>query len=125
MLQNVKFVVHNPAVRGPMLNAVGEGAPHVHAGRRTALSLAGTQLRSEKLIEGLLFPVLPKPQLVLHTADNTPGTARRLPWSDTSSTASRALRARSNHVLWQMGVHIRSRSACGYPVSSAPTNAES
>jgi hypothetical protein len=35
-----------------------ERSPHVHARRLDAFSLAGTELRSEKLIEGFLFATL-------------------------------------------------------------------
>lgn len=35
-----------------------ELSPHVHARRLDAFSLAGTELRSEKLIEGFLFATL-------------------------------------------------------------------
>src|SRR6516225_8943528 len=45
-----------------MLNAVGVQAPHIHARRRDALSLPGTELCSEKLIEGCLLAVLSEPQ---------------------------------------------------------------
>src|SRR5262250_2252908 len=45
-----------------MLNAVRVRAPHIHARRRDALSLPGTELCSEKLIEGFLLAVLSEPQ---------------------------------------------------------------
>src|SRR5215469_14605436 len=45
-----------------MLNAVGVRSPHIHARRRDALSLPGTELCSEKLIEGCLLAVMSEPQ---------------------------------------------------------------
>src|SRR5215469_9223616 len=47
---------------GPMLDAVSEGPPHVHAGRGEAIPLASSKLGSKELIQGLLLPLLPEPQ---------------------------------------------------------------
>jgi hypothetical protein len=62
VLQNVKLVVDDAAVPSPLFNAVGERPPHIHASRLHSFPLRGAQWRPEKLIEGFLFAVLPKPQ---------------------------------------------------------------
>jgi hypothetical protein len=58
----VKLVEHDPAVRSPLFNAVGERPPHIHASRLNALPLAFLQLRSKKLIQRFLLAILPEPQ---------------------------------------------------------------
>ena len=62
MLQNVEFVIHDPAVPSPLFDAVGKRLPHIHACRLNSFPLCGIQLRPEKLIECFLLAVLPEPQ---------------------------------------------------------------
>jgi hypothetical protein len=62
MLQNVEFVVDNAAVGGPLLNAIGERPPHSYTSGLNSFPLSGTQLGSEKLIEGFLLAILAEPQ---------------------------------------------------------------
>src|SRR5215469_12219630 len=61
MLQNVKLVVNDPALRYPLLQALPERFPHIHAGSANHTSLKCTELFLEKLIECLFLPLLPEP----------------------------------------------------------------
>jgi hypothetical protein len=61
VLQNVEFVVHDAAVRGPLFDTVGERPPHIHASRRNALPLAFLQFGSKKLIQRFLLAILSEP----------------------------------------------------------------
>src|ERR1700758_5235695 len=62
MLQDVKLVVDDPALRHPLLQALPERFPHVHTRRSNRTSLKCTQVLLEKLIQRLLLPFPTKPQ---------------------------------------------------------------
>src|SRR5579862_394562 len=62
MLHNVKLVVDDAAVRCPLLQALPEGLPHVHASDPDRAALEGAQLRREKLIQRLFLSLPAKPQ---------------------------------------------------------------
>src|ERR1041385_7299188 len=62
VLENVKFVIDDPAVGGLLLDAQPVGFPHVHAGRRDPHPLTGAQRDLEKLVQCLLLPFPPKSQ---------------------------------------------------------------
>src|SRR5678815_4667877 len=62
VLDDVEFVIYDPALRSPLLNAEPERFPHVDTGSFDAFALPASQLRAEILIQRLFLPVLPKPQ---------------------------------------------------------------
>src|SRR6201997_141303 len=62
MLQDVKLVVDDPALRHPLLQALPERFPHVHTRRSNRTSLKCTQVLLEKLIQRLLLPFPTQPQ---------------------------------------------------------------
>src|ERR1700723_2841928 len=61
MLQNVKLVVHDPALRYPLLQALSERFPHVHTRRSNRTSLKRTQMFLEELVQRLLLPLPSEP----------------------------------------------------------------
>jgi len=62
VLHDVALVIHDPAVRNPLLKAQPEGLPHVHAGRFDATPLAGAQLFPKESVQGLLLAFSAEPQ---------------------------------------------------------------
>ena len=62
MLQNVKLVVDDPALRHPLLQALSERFPHVHTCGSNRTSLKCTQVLLEKLIQPLFLAFPTKPQ---------------------------------------------------------------
>src|ERR1700677_1827266 len=62
MLQNVKLVVHNLALRPPLLQALAKWPPHVHTGRANRASLKRTQMFLEEFVQCLFLPLPPQPQ---------------------------------------------------------------
>src|SRR6266550_9487745 len=68
----MELVVDDAAVGRPLVNAVGELPPHIHASRLDALPLIFLQLGAKKLIERFLLAILPEPQRLaaLQVADH-------------------------------------------------------
>ena len=62
MLQNVKLVVHDPALRYPLLQALPKRFPHVHTRRSNRTSLKRTQMFLEELVQRLFLPLSAEPQ---------------------------------------------------------------
>src|SRR5580700_8491050 len=62
MLQNVKLVVDDPALRHPLLQALPKRFPHVHARGSNRTSLKRTQVFREELVQRLFLPLPSKPQ---------------------------------------------------------------
>ena len=62
MLQNVKLVVQDPALRYPLLQVLPERLPHVYTGRSNRTSLKRTQMLLEKLVQGFFLPLSAEPQ---------------------------------------------------------------
>src|SRR5258708_35845505 len=62
MLQNVKLVVDDPALRHPLFQALAKRFPHVHTRRSNRTSLKRTQMVLEKLVQRLFLPLPPEPQ---------------------------------------------------------------
>src|SRR5260370_26622401 len=62
MLQNVKLVVDDPALRNPLFQALAKRFPHVHTRRSNRTSLKRTQMLLEKLVQRLFLPLPPEPQ---------------------------------------------------------------
>src|SRR3984893_15330733 len=60
-LQNVKLVVHDPALWHPRLQALPERFPHVHTSRSNHTSLKPTQVLLEKLIQRFFLTLPSKP----------------------------------------------------------------
>src|SRR5258707_5707918 len=61
VLHDVELVVHDAALRQPLLDALPKWVPHVHTGRSHSAALKGTQLRLEELVERLLPAFRPEP----------------------------------------------------------------
>ena len=57
MLHDVELVIHDPALRQPLLDALPERLPHVHTGRPDRAPLKGAQLLLEELVQRLLSSV--------------------------------------------------------------------
>src|SRR3984957_5113026 len=64
MLQNVKLVVHDPALWHPLFQAFLERFPHVHTGRSNRTSLKRTQMFLEEFVQCLFFTFPPEPQQI-------------------------------------------------------------
>jgi len=62
MLQNVKLVVHDPALGHPLLQALPERFPHVHTSRSNRTSLKCTQVLLEELVQRLFLTLPSEPQ---------------------------------------------------------------
>jgi len=62
MLQNVELVVHDPALRHPLFQALAEWFPHIDTGGAYCTSLKHTEMLFEKLIQRFLLPLSPEPQ---------------------------------------------------------------
>jgi hypothetical protein len=62
VLQHVKLVIDDLALRGPLPQAFPEWFPHVHARCLDPLPLATHQLAAKELIQRLLLPLLAEPQ---------------------------------------------------------------
>src|SRR5262249_42235823 len=62
MLQNVKLVVHDAALRRPLLDAQSIRLPHIHADSLDALPLKRAKLFTEEFVQGFLFALPSKPQ---------------------------------------------------------------
>src|ERR1700677_1463863 len=62
MLQNVKLVIDDPALRHPLLQALPERFPHVHTRRSNRTSLKRTQVFLEELVQRLFLPLPSEPQ---------------------------------------------------------------
>jgi len=62
MLQNVKLVIHDPAVGGMLRDAPPVGVPDVHARRRDPHPLTGAQFGLAELVQRFLPSLPPKPQ---------------------------------------------------------------
>src|ERR1700679_2742359 len=62
MLQNVKLVVDDPALRHPLLQALPERFPHVDTRRSNRTSLKRTQVFLEELVQRLFLPLPSEPQ---------------------------------------------------------------
>src|ERR1700723_4069240 len=62
MLQNVKLVVHDPALRHPLFQALPKRFPHVHTRGSNRTSLKRTQMFLEDLVQRLFLPLPSEPQ---------------------------------------------------------------
>src|ERR1700689_4501917 len=62
MLQNVKLVVDDPALRHPLFQALPKRFPHIHTGRSNRTSLKRTQMFLEELVQRLFLPLSAEPQ---------------------------------------------------------------
>src|SRR5208337_3405961 len=62
MLQNVKLVVHDPALRHPLLQALLKGFPHIDASGSNRTPLKSTQSLLEKLVQRFFLPLPSEPQ---------------------------------------------------------------
>src|SRR5215471_14647046 len=61
-LQNVKLVLHDPALRNPRFQALSERFPHVHTPRSNRASLQGTLVLLEKLVPRFFLSLSSKPE---------------------------------------------------------------
>src|SRR5580692_9802643 len=62
MLQNVKLVVDDPALRHPLFQALPKRFPHVHTRRSNRTSLKRTQMFLEEFVQRLFLPLPSEPQ---------------------------------------------------------------
>src|ERR1017187_4611734 len=62
VLHDMELVIHDPALRQPLLDALSERLPHVHTSRPNHATLKGAQLLLEELVQRLFLPFPPEPQ---------------------------------------------------------------
>src|ERR1700691_2927711 len=72
MLQNMKLVVDDPALRHPLLEALSKRFPHVHTRRSNRTSLKPTQMFLPELVQRLFLPLPPEPQRFPPSPDCSP-----------------------------------------------------
>src|ERR1019366_7259108 len=62
MLHDVELVIHDPALRQPLLDALPERLPHIHTASSDRIALEAAQLLPEELVQRFFLPFPPEPQ---------------------------------------------------------------